>query len=87
MQDVLDRTDGKVRLWPPTLYGTIKRLMETKLIQEAEERPEAALDDLRRRYYSLTPLGSRVLAAECARLEDLVSTIRSKRHLKARIAD
>ena len=28
MQDVLERTDGKVRLWPPTLYGTIKRLIE-----------------------------------------------------------
>jgi DNA-binding PadR family transcriptional regulator len=28
MQDVLNRTTGKVRLWPPTLYGSIKRLMK-----------------------------------------------------------
>jgi hypothetical protein len=28
MQDVLDRTTGKVRLWPATLYGSIKRLIE-----------------------------------------------------------
>jgi len=87
MQDVLDRSNGKVRLWPPTLYGTIKRLIEAELIKEADERPEAPLDDLRRRYYTLTPLGRRVLSAECARLEDLVSAIRSKRPLKARTVD
>ena len=60
MQDVLDRTSGKVRLWPPTLYGTIKRLIEAELIKEADERPEAPFDDVRRRYYALTPLGRRV---------------------------
>ena len=27
MQEVLERTDGKVRLWPATLYGTLKRLI------------------------------------------------------------
>src|SRR3974390_1698076 len=34
MQEVLERTGGKVRLWPATLYGTIKRLMEEGLIEE-----------------------------------------------------
>jgi DNA-binding PadR family transcriptional regulator len=84
MQEVLDRTDGKVRLWPPTLYGTIKRLIEAGLIEESDKRPDAELDDARRRYYRLTALGRRVLAAECARLEDLVRVIRSKRGLKPR---
>src|SRR6267142_213002 len=78
MQEVLDRTDGKVRLWPPTLYGTIKRLMEESLIEESGKRPDPEIDDARRRYYCLTALGRRVLAAECARLEDLVRVIRSK---------
>jgi DNA-binding PadR family transcriptional regulator len=82
MQDVLERTDGKVRLWPPTLYGTIKRLIDADLIEQTSERPSPEFDDARRRYYSLTPLGRRVLAAECARLEDLVSAIRSKRRLQ-----
>ena len=86
MQDVLERTGGKVRLWPPTLYGTIKRLIEADLIKEADERPEAEFDDARRRYYTLTTLGRRVLTAECARLEDLVSAIRSKSGLKTRTA-
>jgi DNA-binding PadR family transcriptional regulator len=82
MQEVLDRTDGKVRLWPATLYGTLKRLMEEDLIEESGERPAADHDDARRRYYRLTKLGRRVLNAECRRLEDLVSVIRSKRGVK-----
>jgi DNA-binding PadR family transcriptional regulator len=79
MQEVLERTDGKVRLWPATLYGTLKRLIDEELIEESDERPAAELDDARRRYYRLTRLGRRVLAAESERLEDLVRIIRAKR--------
>jgi DNA-binding PadR family transcriptional regulator len=78
MQEVLNRTTGKVRLWPATLYGSIKRLREAGLIEESEERPAPELDDARRRYYRLTPLGKRVLDAECERLEELVHSIRVK---------
>src|SRR5580700_5386872 len=78
MQEVLQRTTGKVRLWPATLYGSIKRLIEAGLIKESSVRPAASLDDARRRYYRLTPLGSRVLNAECERLQELVRAIQSK---------
>ena len=81
MQEVLARTDGKVRLWPATLYGTLKRLIEADLIEESEERPAPELDDARRRYYRLTRLGRKVLAAESGRLEDLVRLIRDRRGL------
>lgn len=81
MQEVLDRTAGKVRLWPATLYGSIKRLIEADLIEESDDRPEPELDDARRRYYRLTPLGKRVLDAECDRLQDLVRSIRKKQAL------
>jgi len=79
MQDVLDRTSGNVRLWPATLYGSIKRLIEAELIEESDERPAPELDDARRRYYRLTSLGKRVLDAECERLQELVRIIRVKR--------
>jgi DNA-binding PadR family transcriptional regulator len=82
MQEVLDRTDGKVRLWPATLYGTLKRLMDEDLIAESGDRPAPDRDDARRRYYRLTKLGRRVLTAECRRLEDLVSVIRTTRGVK-----
>jgi DNA-binding PadR family transcriptional regulator len=78
MQEVLNRTTGKVRLWPATLYGSIKRLIEANLIEESDERPAPELDDARRRYYRLTALGRRVLDAECERLQELVHTIRVK---------
>jgi len=84
MQEVLERTGGKVRLWPATLYGTLKRLMDADLIEESDRRPAAALDDARRRYYRLTSLGRRVLDAESHRLEDLVRVIRAKRGLTER---
>ena len=81
MQEVLDRTGGKVRLWPATLYGTLKRLIDEDLIEESDERPAPELDDARRRYYRLTKLGRRVLSAESGRLEDLVRVIHAKRGL------
>jgi DNA-binding PadR family transcriptional regulator len=79
MQEVLERTGGKVRLWPATLYGTLKRLLDASLIDESADRPAPDADDARRRYYRLTHLGRRVLAAESERLEDLVRVIHAKR--------
>lgn len=87
MQEVLERTNGKVRLWPATLYGTLKRLIDEDLIEESDERPAPELDDARRRYYRLTGLGRQVLAAESERLENLVRVIRSKRGIREREAE
>ena len=72
MQDVLERSGGKVRLWPATLYGSLKRLIENGLIVESGARPAPEFDDARRRYYKLTPLGQQVLDLESQRLRDLV---------------
>ncbi|MGA3028384.1 MAG: helix-turn-helix transcriptional regulator [Bryobacteraceae bacterium] len=87
MQEVLDRTGGKVRLWPATLYGTLKRLIDEELIEESGSRPAPELDDARRRYYRLTRLGRGVLAAESQRLEELVRVIHSRRGLAKREAE
>src|ERR1700737_1446990 len=81
MQEVLNRTPGKVRWWPATLYGSTKRLIEAELIEESDERPAPELDDARRRYSRLTALGRRVLDAECERLQELVREIRVKKVL------
>jgi DNA-binding PadR family transcriptional regulator len=79
MQDILDRTTGKVRLWPATLYGSLKRLIEADLIEESKKRPAPEEDDARRRYYRLTTLGKCVLDAECERLQELVRAIQTTR--------
>lgn len=82
MQEVSERTGGKLRLWPATLYGSIKRLIEAGLIEESDERPAPELDDARRRYYRLTRLGRRVLDAETERLEELVRIVQARRGLE-----
>jgi DNA-binding PadR family transcriptional regulator len=84
MQEVLERSDGKVRLWPATLYGSLKRLIQDGLIAESGARPAPEFDDARRRYYKLTPLGHRVLDLESERLRDLVRILEGKRRQEAR---
>ena len=79
MQEVLDRTGGKIHLWPATLYGSLKRLIDEDLIEESDARPAPEQDDERRRYYRLTKLGRQVLAAESQRLEELVRMVHAKR--------
>jgi DNA-binding PadR family transcriptional regulator len=73
LQDIAERTDGRIRLSPSTLYAVIKRLLESELIEELSERPDPAHDDERRRYYRLTPLGRRVAESEAARLTRLLA--------------
>lgn len=80
MQEVAARTEGRVRLWPAAMYGTLRELEELDLIAESEKRPSD--DDERRRYFALTPLGKRVLGAEVQRLEAIVDLARASRALR-----
>ncbi len=73
MQDVAERTAGKLKLSPGTLYGAIQRMLEDGLIQETAERPDQEYDDERRRYYRVTPFGRAAAIAESARLSQLVT--------------
>jgi DNA-binding PadR family transcriptional regulator len=81
MQDVATLTEGRMRLGPGTLYRSIGRLLDGGLIAEAEERPDPALDDERRRYYRLTQQGRRAARAEAARLATLVHAAEARRLL------
>ena len=79
LKEISRRTDGTVRLSAGTLYALVRRATADGLIVESDERPDPALDDERRRYYRLTPLGRRVAAAEIARLESIVEMARAKK--------
>jgi DNA-binding PadR family transcriptional regulator len=81
MQEVTVLTEGEIKMGPGTLYGTIKRMLEARLITESDERPDPALDDERRRYYRLTEFGERVARAETKRLATLLNAAHSKRLL------
>ncbi len=82
--DVIERSNGNLKLDPGSLYRLMARLSEDGLIDEAPSRPKPDEDDERRRYYRLTPLGRRVLAAETGRMADLVTLARAKSARRAR---
>jgi hypothetical protein len=71
-------TRGGLNLGPGTLYGTIKRMIASKLIEETDERPDPKLDDEHRRYYKQTTFGRRVTAAEVRRVSDLLKAAQIK---------
>ena len=82
MQEVAARTDGHVRIWPAAMYGLLRELEDDGLIAESGKRPDD--DDERRRYFSLTASGKRVLNDEVRRLEVLIDLARGTRALRGR---
>lgn len=74
-------TDGRIRMGPGTLYGSIQRMLDSSLIEE--RRGRVVDDDERRRYYRITALGRRVLSLEVERLAAVVAIARRKQLLPA----
>jgi DNA-binding PadR family transcriptional regulator len=79
-KSVKDRTDGTVKLYPATLYGSIRELSERGLIEplEGDEDPD---EDQRRRYYRLTRAGRDTLSDEVERLQSILDEARATRAL------
>src|SRR5262245_14502628 len=75
-KEVQRQTDGRMRMGPGTLYGTLQRLMESGWVEEVERARDV---DERRRYYRLTKGGREALKAEMARLDALVKVARAQR--------
>ena len=79
MADVLERTEGRIRLWPGGLYGSLKRLAEGSLVEEVDPPRDAPRDRMTRRFYRLTPSGRKALGTEMARVARDLQTARSRR--------
>jgi DNA-binding PadR family transcriptional regulator len=79
MRQVAEQTGGKVRLGPGTLYGSIKTLLEEKLIEELDDRPDTELGTERRRYYRLSAAGRKLATTEANRLAAVLRVARTKR--------
>ena len=70
-QDVEDASEGRVRMGPGTLYGTLQRLQNSGFVRECESTEAGGPHGERRRYYELTDAGSRALRTEANRLRKL----------------
>src|SRR6185295_501167 len=79
MKQVEADSAGKVKMGPGTLYGSLGRMIESGLIRESEKRVDPAMDDERRIYYKITPLGQKALAAELDRYRQVVAVSKQRR--------
>jgi DNA-binding PadR family transcriptional regulator len=70
--EVLRQTDGNVRLWPASLYGSLKDLVELGYIREAPLDGAAAAGD-RRNFYEITKAGRIAVQREIERLEETIA--------------
>ena len=61
-----------------TLYGSLKRILADRLIEEVGEKPDPTHEDERRRYYRLTELGQRAFTTELQRYSQVVSIARQR---------
>ena len=87
MKHVESDSQGKVKMGPGTLYGSIGRMMQAGLIRESDKRVDPAMDDERRIYYELTGLGQKALMAELDRYRDVVAVATEKRLERNAFAD
>lgn len=74
MRDVLELTDGTLKLWPVSLYGALDELVEQGWIRALDAPPAFAKgDSARKRWFRITAAGRRALNAEVERLESTVA--------------
>ena len=81
MKQVELDSQGKIRMGPGTLYGSIKRMLDAGLVSESDRRVDPEMDDERRIYYRVTALGARALAAELNRYAHLVALAQKRKLL------
>jgi DNA-binding PadR family transcriptional regulator len=79
IKEIARQTQGKLQPGTGALYTSIQRLVEERLIEISHRRAAADEDDPRRRYYKLTNDGRAALAAETARLTELIAVARKKK--------
>jgi DNA-binding PadR family transcriptional regulator len=79
MKQVKADSQGKVKMGPGTLYGSLGRMLESGLICESDKKIDPEMDDERRVYYRATGLGQKALAAELERYREVVAIAEHKR--------
>jgi DNA-binding PadR family transcriptional regulator len=78
MEEVMERTGGAVRLWPGTLYGSLREMADRGFITEVDPPEGAPTEGGTRRFYGLTPAGGSVLGEEVERMAAFVRVARAR---------
>jgi DNA-binding PadR family transcriptional regulator len=79
MKQVREDSQGKVKMGPGTLYGSLGRVIDAGFIRESDKKVDPDMDDERRVYYAITGLGRNALAAELQRYHEVVALAKRNR--------
>lgn len=86
MKQVELESQGRVKMGPGTLYGSIGRMIEAGLVIESGRKTDPKLNDERRIYYKITGLGQESLETELERYREVVAVAKLK-YLTTKVAD
>jgi DNA-binding PadR family transcriptional regulator len=76
MKRVEADSEGRVKMGPGTLYGSLKRMIDAGLVRETAA--PSGSEDPRRIYYAITGAGSAALDAELDRYRAVVSRMAAR---------
>lgn len=68
VQDVRERTGGRIDLLPGNFYNVLQRLLRDGLIEPSDEPPPGTAPGKPRRMFRITPFGEEVVRAEATAL-------------------
>lgn len=77
-REVEELSGGRIVMGPGTLYGSLQRMTDAGLIEEAANPGDDGQHVDRRRYYRITDLGRAALRAESERLARTLAVVQER---------
>jgi DNA-binding PadR family transcriptional regulator len=77
LQDVAELSDSRLQLSTGTLYGALRRMLAQGWIDRFDEASEV-VNGRARKAYRITDLGQKILSADVARMQDLITIVQGK---------
>lgn len=77
LQDVAQLSNGRIQLSTGTLYGALRRMLDQGWIDRFDEAT-GTVNGRMRKAYRITDLGQKILNADVARMQDMITTAQTK---------
>ena len=77
LQDVGQLSNGRIQLSTGTLYGALRRMLDQGWIDRFDEAT-GTVNGRIRKAYRITELGQKILNADVARMQEMITAVQSK---------
>ena len=77
LQDVSQLSNGRIQLSTGTLYGALRRMLDQGWIDRFDEAT-GTVNGRIRKAYRITELGQKILNADVARMQEMITAVQSK---------